>query len=155
VPDVVQIACLRAFERFASYRPGSDFRAWLFTILRNEFVSRWRRERRRAAVEQANSGVVLALTDRCPDLEAALIEQQWSDEVREALLGLPETYRLPVYLKDVTGLAYREIAQVVGCPIGTVMSRLARGRALLRGALARQARERGIIGGPAAERVSR
>ena len=149
------MACLRAFERFASYTPGSDFRAWLFTILRNEYVSRWRHEHRRAAVEQADPGVVLALADRCPDLEAALIEQQWSDEVRAALIGLPEVYRLPVYLKDVTGLAYREIAQVVGCPIGTVMSRLSRGRALLRGSLARQARERGIIGPPRAARVSR
>src|SRR5262249_59125339 len=82
----------------------------------------------------------------CADEDEVVIVQQRSDEVRAALLELPEAYRLPVYLKDVAGLAYREIAQVVGCPIGTVMSRLSRGRALLRGSLARQARERGIIG---------
>ena len=125
VPDLVQAACLRAFERFATYRPGSDFRAWLFAILRNEFVSRWRHERRRAAVEQSDGPVLFALTDRCPDLEAALIEQQWSEEVRTALLALVEVYRVPVYLKDVMGMPYREIAEVVDCPIGIVMSRLA------------------------------
>jgi RNA polymerase sigma-70 factor (ECF subfamily) len=81
-----------------------------------------------------------------PDLEAILIEQRWSEEVRAALRGLLEVYRVPVYLKDVMGLSYREIAEVMGSPIGTVMSRLARGRALLRGALARQARERGLLG---------
>lgn len=155
MPDVVQATCLRAFERFTTYHPGSDFRAWLFVILRNEFVSRWRHERRRAAVEQADGPVLFALTDRCPDLEATLIEQRWSEEVRTALLGLVEVYRVPVYLKDVMGLPYREIAEVVGCPIGTVMSRLARGRALLRGALARQARERGIVGTRRRERAVR
>jgi RNA polymerase sigma-70 factor (ECF subfamily) len=155
VPDAVQAACLRAFEHYAAYRPGSDFRAWLFAILRNEFVSRRRRERRRVAIEHGDGPVVFALSDRCPDLEAVLIEQQWSEEVRAALRGLPETYRLAVYLKDVMGLPYREIAVVVGCPIGTVMSRLARGRALLRGALARQARERGILGTRRQERAIR
>ena len=118
-------------------------------------MSRRRRDTRRAAVEQADGPVVFALSDRCPDLEAVLIEQQWSDEVRAALLGLLEVYRVPVYLKDVMGLPYREIAEVMGCPIGTVMSRLARGRALLRGALARQARERGILRARLQERVLR
>jgi RNA polymerase sigma-70 factor (ECF subfamily) len=145
-PDLVQAACLRAFERYGAYRPGSDFRAWLFAIMRNECISRWRHERRREAVERSEGGAVLALSDRCPDLEALLIQQRWSEEVRAALRGLLEVYRVPVYLKDVMGLSYREIAEVMGCPIGTVMSRLARGRALLRGALARQARERGLLG---------
>jgi RNA polymerase sigma-70 factor, ECF subfamily len=118
-------------------------------------VSRRRRDTRRAAVERSDGPVVFALADRCPDLEAVLIEQQWSDEVRAALQGLLEVYRVPVYLKDVMGLPYREIAEVMGCPIGTVMSRLARGRALLRGALARQARERGILRTRLQERVLR
>jgi RNA polymerase sigma-70 factor, ECF subfamily len=118
-------------------------------------VSRRRRDTRRAAVERADGSVVLALGDRCPDLEAVLIEQQWSDEVRTALLALRESYRVPVYLKDVMGLPYREIAEVMSCPIGTVMSRLARGRALLRGALARQARERGILRARLQERALR
>jgi RNA polymerase sigma-70 factor (ECF subfamily) len=124
-------------------------------VLRNEFVSRWRRERRRAAVEHAEPAVLLAVSDPCPDLETALIERRWSEEIRTALLALPETYRMPVYLKDVAGLVYREIAEVVDCPMGTVMSRLARGRALLRAALARQAQERGIVNPPQRERAVR
>ena len=153
--DLVQVACLRAVERFDELRPGTDVRAWLFAVLRNEFVSRWRHERRRAALEQAEPAVLLPLGDPCPDLEAALMERQWSEEIRTALLSIPETYRVPVYLKDVAGLAYREIAEVVDCPIGTVMSRLARGRALLRATLTRQAQERGIVSPARRERAIR
>ena len=153
--DLVQVACLRAVERYDELRPGTDVRAWLFTVLRNEFVSRWRRERRRAAIEQAGPAVLLAFGDPCPDLEAALIERRWSQEIRTALLSLPEMYRMPVYLKDVAGFAYREIAEVIDCPIGTVMSRLARGRALLRAGLARQAQERGIVHPARRERAVR
>jgi RNA polymerase sigma-70 factor (ECF subfamily) len=153
--DLVQMACLRAVERFDELRAGTDVRAWLFTVLRNEFVSRWRRERRRAALEQAEPAVVLPFGAPCPDLEATLIERRWSDEIHAALQSLPEPYRMPVYLKDVAGLAYREIAEVLDCPIGTVMSRLARGRASLRAALARQAQERGIVGPARRERAVR
>src|SRR5262245_31950363 len=153
--DLVQVACLRAVERFDQLHHGSDVRAWLFTVLRNEFVSRWRRERRRATLEEAEPAVVLPFGDPCPDLEASLMERRWSEEIRTALRSLPETYRMPVYLKDVAGLAYREIADVLGCPIGTVMSRLARGRASLRAALARQAQERGIVGPARRERAVR
>jgi RNA polymerase sigma-70 factor (ECF subfamily) len=153
--DLVQAACLRAVERAGELAPGTNLRAWLFTVLRNEFVSRWRRERRRAAVEHAEPAVLLVFGNSCPDLETALIERRWSEEIRTALLALPERYRMPVYLKDVAGLVYREIAEVVDCPIGTVMSRLARGRALLRAALVRQAQERGIVNPPQRERAIR
>lgn len=153
-PDLVQTTCLRAFERYDGFRPGSDFRAWIFTILRHEFVSGWRREQR-GGVERTQHLELLLPGDACPGLEELLIEHRWSEEVREALVGLPETYRVPVFLKDVAGLAYREIAEVAGCPLGTVMSRLARGRALLRSALVRQARERGIVGARSRERAVR
>src|SRR5262245_11556341 len=153
--DLWQVACLRAVERFAELQHGSDMRAWLFTVLRNEFVSRWRRDRRRTTFEHAEPAVVLPFGDPCPDLEAALMERRWSEEIRTALQSLPEAYRMPVYLKDVAGLAYREIAEVLDCPIGTVMSRLARGRASLRAALARQALERGIVNPARRERAVR
>ena len=118
-------------------------------------MSGWRREQRHTEVERTQHLALLLPGDACPDLEERLIEQRWSEEVREALVGLPETYRVPVFLKDVAGLAYREIAEVAGCPLGTVMSRLARGRALLRSALVRQARERGIVGARPRERAVR
>ena len=142
--DLVQATCLRALERYTAFAPGTNFKAWIFTVLKNEFVTRQRRERRQseAPLELA---IPLGVGEAVDDLEAMLIENQWSDEVREALLALPERFRVAVYLKDVAGFAYREIAEIAGCPLGTVMSRLARGRALLRGTLLKQARDRGLL----------
>ena len=118
-------------------------------------MSGWRREQRHGGVERTQHLALLLPEDACPDLEERLIEQRWSEEIRAALIGLPETYRVSVFLKDVAGLAYRGIAEVAGCPLGTVMSRLARGRALLRSALVRQARERGIVGARPGKRAVR
>jgi RNA polymerase sigma-70 factor, ECF subfamily len=144
--DLVQMTCVRALEYFDSYRPGSNIRAWLFTIARNEWVSGHRRAQRRTFMEVCSSEPdAPELADDTADLEAVLIDRRWSAEIKAALLALPDGYRVPVYLKDVEGFGYREIADIVGCPIGTVMSRLARGRATLRAALLQQARERGIL----------
>ena len=143
--DHVQLTCVRALEHFDSYRAGTNARAWLFTIVRNEWVSRHRREQRRAGIEPGDSDDLIAEHCEAADLETVLINQRWSAEIKAALLALPENYRLPVYLKDVEGFGYREIAAIVDCPLGTVMSRLARGRTALRAALVEQARERGLL----------
>jgi RNA polymerase sigma-70 factor (ECF subfamily) len=144
--DLVQTACVHALEHLDSYRPGTNMRAWLFTILRNAWLSRQRRVRRGTWLEVApGEDDAVDLPDEAANLEAVLIDKRWSAEVRDALLALPEHFRLPVYLKDVEGFGYREIAEVTGCPLGTVMSRLARGRATLRAALIRQACERGLL----------
>lgn len=140
--DLTQVACLRALEHWEAFTPGTSFKAWIFTILKNEFVSRYRREQRRA---ERPLELAVPLDSPAEGLETALIAHQWNAEVRDSLLALPEGFRLPVYLKDVAGFAYREIADIVDCPLGTVMSRLARGRALLRTALAKQATERGLL----------
>jgi RNA polymerase sigma-70 factor (ECF subfamily) len=150
--DLTQAACLRALEHFADFMPGSRFKTWIFTILKNEFIDRHRRERRRS---ERQLELAVPIAGPADGLETALIAHQWDAEVRDALLALPEGFRVPVYLKDVAGFAYREIAEIVDCPLGTVMSRLARGRALLRAALARQATERGLLRAAAAERVAR
>ncbi len=141
--DLVQIACTRALERHASYQPGTNLRAWLFTILRNELVSRRRRSERERnlALERA----LLAADAATASVELLLLDRRWSEEIRDAFAALPERYRTPVYLKDVEGFAYREIAAVLHCPLGTVMSRLARGRSLMRALLLRQATERGLV----------
>ncbi len=78
-------------------------------------------------------------------VELLLVDRRWSEEIRTALASIAERYRTPVYLKDVEGFSYREIADVLHCPLGTVMSRLARGRALLRALLLDQATERGLV----------
>jgi len=149
--DLVQTTCVRALEHFDSYQPGSNLRAWLFTILRNEWISRQRHRQRRLLIEvDAADEAIAEIAEDAPDLEATLIDQHWSAEIRNALLALPETHRLPVYLKDVEGFGYAEIAEIVGCPLGTVMSRLARGRASLRKSLVQQARERGLVPSPPA-----
>jgi RNA polymerase sigma-70 factor (ECF subfamily) len=143
--DLVQTTCVRALENVDAYRPGTNMRAWLFTILRNEWVSRHRRNQRRPHMEAYTDEEDAAdLLDDAADLETVLMDRRWAAEIKAALLALPEGYRLPVYLKDVEGFGYRQIAEIAGCPIGTVMSRLARGRAALRAALAQQARERGL-----------
>ncbi len=144
--DLVQTTCVRALERLDSYHPGTNMRAWLFTILRNEWLSRQRRSQRRMGVEPGVSPeTVDQFRDDSTDLEAVLMDRRWAAEIKAALLALPESARVPVYLKDVEGFGYREIAEIVGCPLGTVMSRLARGRATLRAVLVQQARERGLL----------
>jgi RNA polymerase sigma-70 factor (ECF subfamily) len=144
--DLVQTTCVRALEKFDSYRPGTNMRAWLFTILRNEWVSRHRRAQRWSRLDvHPDEEEAVELADEAADLEAALMDRRWSAEIKAAMQALPDGYRLPVYLKDVEGFGYREIAEIAGCPIGTVMSRLARGRAMLRETLVQQARERGIL----------
>jgi RNA polymerase sigma-70 factor (ECF subfamily) len=141
--DLVQIACARALEHHARYRPDSNVRAWLFTILRNELVSRRRRLDRERSL--ATERALLAGDANADSVELLLLDQRWSEEIRTALASLDERYRTPVYLKDVEGFSYRAIADVLHCPLGTVMSRLARGRTLLRALLLRHATERGLV----------
>lgn len=140
--DLIQLACLRAFEHWGRFEPGTSFKTWIFTILKNAFIDRHRRELRWS---ERRLDLAVPIDGPAEGLESALIANQWNAEVRDALGALPEGFRVPVYLKDVCGFAYREIAVIVGCPLGTVMSRLSRGRAMLRTALAKQATERGLL----------
>jgi RNA polymerase sigma-70 factor (ECF subfamily) len=146
--DVVQEAFLRAFRSFHRFNPGTNCRAWLFTILRNVFLNRVRTQGRE--VLEAEMGgldnVELAGepdVDRNP--EEQFLQTMLHGDVDRALTALPLPFREAVMLVDIEGLTYREVADVLSCPIGTVMSRLSRGRALLRRALARFAREHGYV----------
>lgn len=148
--DVVQEAFLRAFRSFHRFNPGTNCRAWLFTILRNVFLNRVR-TRGREILEAENGGLDRAETmhdgtvGRNP--EEQFFQTILHGDVDRALATLPLTFRETIMLVDIEGLTYREVAEVVGCPIGTVMSRLSRGRALLRRALIRFAREHGYVRG--------
>lgn len=141
--DLVQITCARALEHHGELRPDSNLRAWLFTILRNELVSRRRRLERERSL--ASERALLEADAMAQSVELLLLDQRWADEIRTALASLAERFRTPIYLKDVEGFSYREIADVLHCPLGTVMSRLARGRTLLRALLLQQATERGLV----------
>ena len=124
--DVVQDACVRAMRFFSSLREG-DARAWLFTIVRNAWYSRV--SRRPTVTEGASLDTPRTEpADAAPDPEARLLQQHTVARVRAALEQLPLDFREVIVLREIEGLAYKEIAAVVRVPIGTVMSRLARGR---------------------------
>jgi RNA polymerase sigma-70 factor, ECF subfamily len=145
--DVVQETYLRAYRSFDRFNPGTNCRAWLCTILRHAFLNRVRAGRREVLDPD------LELREPPPDRVAAaeaspeetFFQTVLHGDVDRALKALPLVFREAVILADLEGLSYREIADVLGCPIGTVMSRLSRGRGLLRVALTQFAREHGYI----------
>jgi RNA polymerase sigma-70 factor (ECF subfamily) len=124
--DVVQDAYVRALRFFSSLR-GEDARAWLFTIVRNTWYGRFPRRAGEPMTTVPDEDAE-ARPDASLDPEAQLMQQQTVEQVREALEALPSDFREVVVLRELEGLSYKEIAAVVGIPIGTVMSRLARAR---------------------------
>ena len=127
--DLVQEAFLRAYRAFDSFRPGSNARAWLHTILQRVRTDAFRRRRRRPeTVELSGDGPAAA-----PSQDALASGRE---DLERALRELPEAFRAAVVLRDIQELTYAEIAEALGVPVGTVMSRIHRGRTLLREALA-------------------
>ncbi|RYF47655.1 MAG: sigma-70 family RNA polymerase sigma factor, partial [Cytophagaceae bacterium] len=152
--DLVHDTAVRALRFKERFEEGSNFKAWIYTILTNTFINRYRRQKRereiiegstRDDVEIQMRSDVTRDTARQP--EAAYLEQMMSDDVIAALDDLPEEFRAVVVLCDVEGMSYRDIADVVHCPVGTVMSRLFRARKLLKRKLSGVAKERGILRG--------
>jgi RNA polymerase sigma-70 factor, ECF subfamily len=129
--DLVQDTYLKAFRAAKQFRPGTNLKAWLFTILQNTFRN-LRRDRGREPVDIDSETVERApVRADAPDPEQRLIAKTLDADVRDALESLPPAFREAVWLRDVEDLAYAEIAQVLDVPIGTVMSRISRGRRLL------------------------
>ena len=157
--DLVQDAALLAFRAFGSFEPGTNFKAWFFRILTNAFYSRHRKtkhERNNVSTEDLPALYLYARTAEIglhsqePDPAAAMMDRFDTEHVAEALDALPEEYRVVASLYFVDDLSYQQIAEAVGCPVGTVRSRLHRGRRMLQRALWQVAEERGIV--PARER---
>ncbi len=151
--DLVQEACVRAFRFWDSFRPGTSVRAWLVTIVRNTFINRYHRDRRRrrnrdAVAEAGKMADHDPLAAEVPSPERAAEARRTRERVLAALDLLPEDYRVAVTLADLQGFSYREIAEAMECPIGTVMSRIHRGRKMLRKLLEEHARELGIAPPP-------
>jgi RNA polymerase sigma-70 factor, ECF subfamily len=152
--DMVQEASLNAYRAFGTFLPGSSFRAWFFRILVNCIYSRSRRLRRQGTpveLEEApelylyGRAETLGLHGQFPDPADALMSRLDEDAIAAALDGLPDDYRLVATLYFMQDLAYQDIAEMVGCPVGTVRSRLHRARRLLQQRLWHVAEERGIV----------
>lgn len=141
--DLVQTTVLRAVERQRQLEGRENIRTWLFVVLRNAWIDMNRHRGRGTQVPPPARAEADAEAEDALNLERVVVEREWAKAVQQALLALPEAYRAPLYLRDVEDFSYKEIAEILGCPIGTVMSRLARGRALLRAQLIGQLEERG------------
>lgn len=141
--DIVQETFLRAYRTFDNFRTGTNARAWLFTILYSVFTNRYHAEKRRPRMEAVEQLEAPA----SPDADVALVAawgSRWNPEVERALRRLPEDFRTPLLLIDVEGLSYEEAAAVLGCAVGTVGSRLFRGRKLLYALLQEYAHQAGF-----------
>ena len=150
--DLVQETYLKAFRSFASFEEGTNLKAWLFRILTNTFINTYRSKQRRPQESDLGSVEDLFLYKRLPILaglsdsaEEQLLDLFPAAEVRAAIENLPETFLLPMLLNDVEGFSYKEVADILEVPIGTVMSRLHRGRKTMQEALYDYASKRHLI----------
>jgi RNA polymerase sigma-70 factor (ECF subfamily) len=154
--DLVQETMLRAYRSFESFEPGTNLKAWLFRILTNAYINTYRkrqREPRKVSQDEVEEfDLYQQLKDHDPDFsvtpENIVLDRLVDSDIIEAIDDLPEQFRLAVVLSDIEGFSYAEMADIMGVPMGTVMSRLHRGRKALQKRLWELARDRGIVKGP-------
>jgi RNA polymerase sigma-70 factor, ECF subfamily len=151
--DLVQETYVKAFQAFRQFQQGTNLKAWLYRIQTNTFINNYRKNQRNPYqgtiddLEDWQLGGAESVTQSTStrSAEAEAIDHLPDSAVKDALQAIPEDFRMAVYFADVEGFSYQEIADIMKTPVGTVMSRLHRGRRMLRDLLADYARERGIV----------
>lgn len=150
--DLVQETYLKAYRHYDKFEEGTNFKAWLFKILKNSFINNYRKKQSRpphsdfAEIEDAlESRVSEDVTRRIKSPEQELLENVLDEDVQRALDELPYDYRMEILLADLEGFTYKEISEILEVPLGTVMSRLYRGRKFLESAMLEYAREHGYL----------
>ena len=152
--DLVQDTYLRAYRAYGSFTEGTNLKAWLFRILTNSYINTYRAKQRRPVESDLADVEDLYLYNRLSSADASSFSRSAEDElmdmftdseVKEALEDLPDNFRMPVLLADVEGFSYKEIAEILDIPIGTVMSRLHRGRKAMQRQLWDFAAQRGLL----------
>ncbi len=152
--DLVQETFLKAYRAYDSFEEGTNLKAWLYRILTNTYINKYRKDKRRPSETDLGEVEDLYLYRRVSgdqsaeasrSAEDAVLEGLVESDIKEAVESLPETFRVPVLLADLEGFAYKEIADILDIPIGTVMSRLHRGRKALQQALWDFAQARGLV----------
>jgi len=140
--DLIQETYLKAYKYYARFTEGTNFKAWLFKIMKNTFINSYRKKKLqppKVDFDEVQEGLEETLMDKAhaslSDPETWIIAVEMDAEVRDALLDLPHDYKMVVLLADLEGFAYKEIAEILAVPVGTVMSRLYRGRRMLERAL--------------------
>ncbi|MBB5842562.1 RNA polymerase sigma-70 factor (ECF subfamily) [Conyzicola lurida] len=159
--DLVQETFVKAYTAFGQFQQGTNLKAWLYRIQTNTFINNYRKNQRNPYqgtiddLEDWQLGGAESVTQHTStrSAEAEAIDHLPDSAVKDALQSIPEDFRLAVYFADVEGFSYQEIADIMKTPVGTVMSRLHRGRRLLRGLLAEYASDRGIAAAPATGRT--
>jgi RNA polymerase sigma-70 factor (ECF subfamily) len=154
--DLVQETVLRAYRAFRSFEPGTNLKAWMFRIMTNAYINTYRRKQREprqvSSDEVPEFDLYQTLKDHDPAWdetpENLVLDALVDSDIIEAIDDLPEQFRMAVVLSDIEGFSYAEMAEIMGVPMGTVMSRLHRGRKQLQERLWEKARESGIVRGP-------
>ena len=152
--DLVQETFIKAWRSFATYQQGTNLRAWLFRIMTNTYINKYNAQQRKPTETELDDVEELFLYKRLGAVDQSQLSQSaedqmlslfTDDEVKKALEELPDQFRIPVLMSDVEGFSYKEIAEILEVPLGTVMSRLHRGRKAMQKMLYEYAKERGLI----------